>query len=288
MMLRVRNAPGLLLALFLAVPAGAAERLPEGFVYLREVAPGIVQDMRYAGFDNFTGRPLPGYAAPECVLRRAVAQALARVQADLARENLGLKVYDCYRPARAVAAFVRWAQSADDGASKRFYPALEKRSLFAQGYIAAHSGHSTGMAVDLTLVKLAAPPTPAFDRNAALRPLHRTGRSSVRPTIRSTWAPASTASIRRARLWPARPRPSKITTASFSSQPCASAACTIISANGGTSVSARARRRFMILRLRRIAPSAWNPALVRQQPLPVLGRDFDHPHQQLRDPVVIA
>ncbi len=158
------------MALFLAVPAGAAERLPEGFVYLREVAPGIVQDMRYAGFDNFTGRPLPGYDAPECVLRRAVAQALARVQADLARENLGLKVYDCYRPARAVAAFVRWAQSADDGASKRFYPALEKRSLFAQGYIAAHSRHSTGTAVDLTLVQLAAPPAPAFDRNAAYGP----------------------------------------------------------------------------------------------------------------------
>ena len=92
------------------------------------------------------------------------------MQADLARENLGLKVYDCYRPARAVAAFARWAQSADDGASKRFYPALEKRSLFAQGYIAAHSRHSTGTAVDLTLVKLAAPPAPAFDRNAHYGP----------------------------------------------------------------------------------------------------------------------
>jgi zinc D-Ala-D-Ala dipeptidase len=158
----------LLIAAFLPAAIGAGERLPEGFVYLRDVAPGIVQDMRYAGADNFTGRPLPGYDAPECVLRREVAEALARVQADLARENLNLKVYDCYRPIRAVAAFARWAQEGEDnGATKRFYPTLGKRSLFAQGYIAAHSRHSTGTAVDLTLVERAAPPAPAFNRNAA-------------------------------------------------------------------------------------------------------------------------
>jgi D-alanyl-D-alanine dipeptidase len=156
----------LLIAAFLPAVIGAAERLPEGFVYLRDVAPGIIQDMRYAGADNFTGRPLPGYDAAECVLRREVAEALARVQADLVKQSLGLKVYDCYRPARAVAAFARWAQAGDDGATKRFYPTLEKRSLFAQGYIAAHSRHSTGTAVDLTLVRLPAPPAPAFDRTA--------------------------------------------------------------------------------------------------------------------------
>jgi zinc D-Ala-D-Ala dipeptidase len=161
----------LLIAAFLPAAIGAAERLPEGFVYLRDVAPGIVQDMRYAGFDNFTGRPLPGYDAAECVLRREVAEALARVQADLEKQSLGLKVYDCYRPARAVAAFARWAQESekagDNGATRRFYPTLEKRRLFVQGYIAAHSRHSTGTAVDLTLVEQAAPPAPAFDRNTA-------------------------------------------------------------------------------------------------------------------------
>ena len=157
-----------LLLIALVLRAAAAERLPEGFVYLRDVAPGIIQDMRYAGADNFTGRPLPGYDAAECVLRRDVAEALRSAQADLARENLSLKVYDCYRPARAVAAFARWAQEGEDnGATERFYPTLEKRSLFAQGYIAAHSRHSTGTAVDLTLVRLPAPPALAFDRNAA-------------------------------------------------------------------------------------------------------------------------
>jgi D-alanyl-D-alanine dipeptidase len=157
----------------LLLPAAAlAAGLPPGFVYLRDVAPGIAQDMRYAGPNNFTGHPLPGYDAAECVLRRAVAEALAKVQADLAAQHLGLKVYDCYRPTRAVAAFARWAKSADDGATRRFYPKLDKRVLFA-GYIAAHSAHSEGIAVDLTLVprgaKESTKPAP-FDATARYGP----------------------------------------------------------------------------------------------------------------------
>ncbi|MBI2716105.1 MAG: M15 family metallopeptidase [Rhizobiales bacterium] len=161
------RAPGLaaLLSLLLpTAPIAAREALPDGMVYLRDVDGSIVQDMRYAGPDNFVGRPLPGYGAGECVLRREVAQALARVQAELARQQLNLKVYDCYRPRRAVAAMARWANDgAAADAGKRFYPALEKRTLFASGYIAAQSAHSTGTAIDLTLVKLPAAPAAAFD-----------------------------------------------------------------------------------------------------------------------------
>lgn len=149
------------------VPAAARDALPAGLVYLRDIDASIAQDMRYAGADNFVGRRLPGYGAAECVLRREVADALARVQAELARQQLSLKVYDCYRPRRAVAAMVRWA---NDGAaadpSKRFYPALEKRTLFAYGYIAAQSAHSTGTAIDLTLIRLPAEQTPPFDAAA--------------------------------------------------------------------------------------------------------------------------
>lgn len=141
-----------------AVPAAGRDALPAGFVYLRDVEPSIVQDMRYAGHDNFVGRPLPGYDAGECVLRRDVALALRQVQADLVRENMSLKVYDCYRPTRAIAAMARWANDGvRDNPTKRFFPALEKRTLFAYGYIAAQSAHSTGTAIDLTLIKL--PPT---------------------------------------------------------------------------------------------------------------------------------
>jgi D-alanyl-D-alanine dipeptidase len=155
------------LTLLAATPAAARDALPAGLVYLRDVDATIVQDMRYAGVDNFVGRVLPGYGAAECVLRRAVAQALARVQADLVKSNLSLKVYDCYRPRRAVAAMARWA---GDGAAanptRRFYPALQKRNLFSLGYIAAQSAHSTGTAIDLTLIKLPATPAAPYDRSA--------------------------------------------------------------------------------------------------------------------------
>ena len=165
----MRNfAKTLIIALALTAPAAARDGMPDGFVYLRDIAPGIAQDMRYASSDNFTGRPLPGYDAGECVLRREVAEALAQVQADLAKSNLGLKMYDCYRPKRAVAAMAHWAQDGqkdgkDDGASKRFHPALDKRMLFGLGYIAAKSKHSTGSAVDVTLIELPPAPAPPFD-----------------------------------------------------------------------------------------------------------------------------
>ena len=151
------------LAILTLLPgAAAAGKLPPGFVYLRDVAPSIVQEMRYATPDNFTARPLPGYQAGECVLRRDVAEALARVQAALAPQHLSLKVYDCYRPTRAVRAFWRWSQSHDRRGNKRFYPHVPKSELFARGYIATHSRHSAGTAVDLTLV-----PRPSTARSRA-------------------------------------------------------------------------------------------------------------------------
>lgn len=156
----------LILVLGLTALPAAARDLPAGFVYLREAAPGIAQDIRYATANNFTAAPLPGYDAPECILRREAAAALARVQADLARANLALKVYDCYRPQRAVAAMWRWAHDGSPRGDKRFYPNLDKRTLFALGYIAARSRHSTGTAVDLTLIPLGAPPPAPSANNA--------------------------------------------------------------------------------------------------------------------------
>lgn len=164
----VAAAPILLLTLVEAAAQGA---LPPGFVYLRDVDPTIAQDMRYASADNFVGRPLPGYDAPECVLRRDAALALKQVQADLALSGLALKVYDCYRPARAVQAMAQWANDGKDGgATRRFFPKLQKNTLFALGYISSRSEHSMGIAIDLTLVETPAAPTAPFDRTAAYGP----------------------------------------------------------------------------------------------------------------------
>ena len=86
--------------------AAQAQKLPAGFVYLRDVDPTIMQDMRYAGANNFVGRPLRGYEAAECVVKREVGALLKSIQEELAPQNLSLKMFDCYRPARAVADMV--------------------------------------------------------------------------------------------------------------------------------------------------------------------------------------
>lgn len=146
-----------------------ARELPGNLVYLRDIEASIAQDMRYASSNNFTGRPLDGYGASECILLRDVAQALRKVQTSLAAQHLSLKVYDCYRPTRAVAAMARWAQGAEDGATRRFYPTLDKRTLFS-GYIASRSAHSTGTAVDLTIIPIPPPSVAPYDAHAAYGP----------------------------------------------------------------------------------------------------------------------
>jgi D-alanyl-D-alanine dipeptidase len=141
----------------LATPAAA--QVPSGFVDAAQVVDGLVVDMRYFGDDNFVGTRIDGYEAPRCYLARRAAAALALVQRDLAGQGLGLKVFDCYRPARAVAHFVRWARDLKDVKRKAdFYPDVDKRQLFRLGYIAAYSGHSRGASVDLTLVRLGPAP----------------------------------------------------------------------------------------------------------------------------------
>jgi D-alanyl-D-alanine dipeptidase len=154
------------LVIALAVPgspsAGAEPRLPAGFVDAAAVVEGLVVDMRYFGNDNFVGARIDGYERPRCLLTAQAAAALAKVQDDLAARGLGLKVFDCYRPRRAVAHFVRWAKRINDLKRKReFYPDVDKRDLFKQGYIASRSGHSRGSTVDLTLVQRADSRAPA-------------------------------------------------------------------------------------------------------------------------------
>jgi D-alanyl-D-alanine dipeptidase len=116
-----------------------AERL---LVDVRTLDSAIRVEARYAGPDNFTGAPLPGYDAGRALLRREAAEALARVQRRLAAEGLGLKVWDGYRPVRATQAMVAWTERTG------------QTWLLDSGYIARRSRHNQGVAVDLTLVDL--------------------------------------------------------------------------------------------------------------------------------------
>src|ERR1700686_5636990 len=99
-----------LIIMMLPAPAFAGPPLPKGFVYLRDIDPTIVQDIRYAGSHNFVGRPIRGYLAAECILSVSAANPLEIVQRKLAEKKLSLIVWDCYRPKRAVEDFLRWAR----------------------------------------------------------------------------------------------------------------------------------------------------------------------------------
>ncbi|HTQ99223.1 MAG TPA: M15 family metallopeptidase [Candidatus Acidoferrum sp.] len=127
--------------------------IPDNFVHLREVMPDVVEDVRYYGSDNFVGERIPGYEAPRLILTLEAAQALARAQRELSYSGLALKVFDAYRPQRAVDFFGRWAlDAADVRMQGRFYPSLQKHELFPQGYLVKQSSHSRGSTVDLTLI----------------------------------------------------------------------------------------------------------------------------------------
>jgi zinc D-Ala-D-Ala dipeptidase len=140
----------------------AQPQMPAGFVDAATVVDGLAVDMRYFGDDNFVGARIDGYEAARCLLTRPAAAALARVQQDLASQGFALKVFDCYRPTRAVMHFVRWARDVKDVKRKAdFYPDVDKRDLFRLGYISNRSGHSRGSTVDLTMVRLAPGQAPA-------------------------------------------------------------------------------------------------------------------------------
>lgn len=123
-----------------------------GLVDIRALVPDIALDIRYASAHNFVGEPIEGYDAPKCLLHRRVAEALARVEAELRKTNLRVRIFDCYRPVRAVKHFVRWAQDVSDERTKaQYYPNLDKSLLLGE-YIAPVSGHSRAATLDLTLM----------------------------------------------------------------------------------------------------------------------------------------
>lgn len=129
------------------------DEIPDNFVYLREVAPHIVEDVRYHSGDNFIGDRVPGYEAPRVILTLEAAMALHKIQLDLAYSGLALKVFDGYRPQRAVDFFGRWAADhADVRRKQEYYPNLDKAELFPLGYLVKQSSHSRGSTVDLTLI----------------------------------------------------------------------------------------------------------------------------------------
>ena len=128
----------------------------QGFVSVGEVIPDVLLDIRYYSSFNFIGERIDGYEEPAALLTREAAQALKEAINEAMEQGFRLKVFDAYRPQKAVDHFVRWAKDPEDIRMKAFfYPDLEKTEIIPQGYIAEHSGHSRGSTVDLTLFDMA-------------------------------------------------------------------------------------------------------------------------------------
>lgn len=104
-------------------------------VNLEKFIPGLVLDIRYATTNNFTGEKI--YNLPRAYARRPVAEALKRVQEELHKSGLGIKVFDGYRPYKATV---------------HFYEVYKDTTYVASPY--RGSRHNRGCAIDMTLVDL--------------------------------------------------------------------------------------------------------------------------------------
>ena len=160
-MKRITAAVLLTAMLFCGLPALASDELKlsddaSDFVLVTDVVPDVILEIRYYSTDNFVGDRIDGYEQPLAFLTREAAAALKEVSDDLVAKGYRLKIYDAYRPHKAVLHFMKWAKDVNDARMKQyFYPDLEKDVLFPLGYISDHSGHSRGSTVDLTLFDMA-------------------------------------------------------------------------------------------------------------------------------------
>jgi len=129
--------------------------IPKSFSYVKDKIPTIEVELRYASSNNFVGGVIDGYLAPRAILTTKATLALSKVQKELESFELGIKIFDAYRPQRAVDHFVRWGKDLSDRKMKlEYYPNVEKKNLFKEGYIAKRSGHSRGSTIDLTIIDL--------------------------------------------------------------------------------------------------------------------------------------
>jgi len=104
---------------------------------LKTVVPNVIYDLRYAGTDNFMHRRMYPENTHETYLRLPAAIALKKVQEELNKNGLGLKIFDAYRPSSVTVKF--WELVHDER-----YVANPSKG----------SGHNRGIAVDLTIINL--------------------------------------------------------------------------------------------------------------------------------------
>ena len=134
---------------------GFRDSIPEGFTLVSDRIPDVILEIRYHSTYNFVGERIDGYEAPVAILTDEASEALCKLNEELKAKGYRLKIFDAYRPQRAVNHFIRWAENIGDTLMKPyFYPDVPKSELFEREYIMARSGHSRGSTVDLTLLDM--------------------------------------------------------------------------------------------------------------------------------------
>ena len=81
-------------------------------------------------------------------------KALNLSDVDKSYDIYTFKIFDAYRPDKAVKYFMQWAESKDTSMKRTFYPLKSKKQVISEGYVAKRSGHSRGSTLDLTLFNL--------------------------------------------------------------------------------------------------------------------------------------
>jgi D-alanyl-D-alanine dipeptidase len=142
--------------LFFMLTGTVMANIHQDFVSLEELCPGIKIEASYSKSENFTGSIVAGYRKAKAYIHKKPGVALCEVHAMAQEKGLGLKIFDAYRPVKAVQFFQDWALKTEDNLRLKeiFYPNFSRLELFEKGFIAKQSSHSRGSAVDLTLFDL--------------------------------------------------------------------------------------------------------------------------------------
>ena len=126
--------------------------MPKNFQYIHKILPEVRQSLRYASSDNFLGRKVDGYESDKGVLHIKTIEALKSAQKVARSFGYDLLIYDAYRPMRAAEDIVNWLTESAENSSVKYYPKYTKQDLLKKNYINMISSHSTGLAVDITLI----------------------------------------------------------------------------------------------------------------------------------------
>lgn len=120
------------------------------FVNVEDYLDDVILDMRYCSNYNFVGRKIDGYFDECALMTKRCALALKGVSDEIRSYGFVIKIFDAYRPQRAVDDFVAWADNDDESMKDIFYKNLSKREIFEKNFVAYKSAHSRGSTVDLT------------------------------------------------------------------------------------------------------------------------------------------